>query len=81
MTGSPSRQAAAFPLVYETAYRMLVTRAALQEGEWVLIWGIGGGVATASFRIAQALGAKTVVTSSQRREAGPGSRSSARMSR
>ncbi len=56
-------QAAAFPLVYETAYRMLVTRAALQEGEWVLIWGIGGGVATASLRIAQALGAKTVVTS------------------
>lgn len=55
--------AAAFPLVYETAYRMLVTRAALQEGEWVLIWGIGGGVATASFEIARALGARTLVTS------------------
>ena len=46
--------AAAFPLVYETAYRMLVTKAQLQEGEWVLIWGIGGGVATASFEIARA---------------------------
>ena len=56
--------AAAFPLVYETAYRMLVTRAALQEGEWVLIWGIGGGVATAAFEIARALGARTLVTSS-----------------
>ncbi len=55
--------AAAFPLVYETAYRMLVTKAALQEGEWVLIWGIGGGVATAAFEIARALGARTVVTS------------------
>jgi NADPH:quinone reductase-like Zn-dependent oxidoreductase len=55
--------AAAFPLVYETAYRMLVTRAALQEGEWVLIWGIGGGVATAAFEIARALGARTLVTS------------------
>jgi zinc-binding alcohol dehydrogenase/oxidoreductase len=55
--------AAAFPLVYETAYRMLVTKAALQAGEWVLIWGIGGGVATASFEIARALGAKTLVTS------------------
>jgi zinc-binding alcohol dehydrogenase/oxidoreductase len=55
--------AAAFPLVYETAYRMLVTRAALQKGEWVLIWGIGGGVATAALRIAQALGARTIVTS------------------
>lgn len=56
-------EAAAFPLVYETAYRMLVTKAALQEGEWVLIWGIGGGVATASFEIARALGARTIVTS------------------
>jgi NADPH:quinone reductase-like Zn-dependent oxidoreductase len=55
--------AAAFPLVYETAYRMLVTRAALQQGEWVLIWGIGGGVATAAFEIARALGARTLVTS------------------
>ena len=55
--------AAAFPLVYETAYRMLVTRAGVQEGEWVLIWGIGGGVATAAFEIAHALGARTLVTS------------------
>ena len=55
--------AAAFPLVYETAYRMLVTRAGLKEGEWVLIWGIGGGVATAAFELARALGAKTLVTS------------------
>ena len=56
-------EAAAFPLVYETAYRMLVTRGRLVEGEWVLIWGIGGGVATASFEIARALGARTIVTS------------------
>jgi zinc-binding alcohol dehydrogenase/oxidoreductase len=56
-------EAAAFPLVFETAYRMLVTRARLQEGEWVLIWGIGGGVATAAFEIARALGARTIVTS------------------
>lgn len=57
-------QAAAFPLVFETAHRMLVTKARLQEGEWVLIWGIGGGVALAAFEIARALGAHTVVTSS-----------------
>jgi len=55
--------AAAFPLVYETAYRMLVTKAQLQADEWVLIWGIGGGVATAAFELARALGARTVVTS------------------
>ena len=57
-------EAAAFPLVFETAYRMLVTKAALREGEWVLVWGIGSGVATAAFQIAKALGANTLVTSS-----------------
>ena len=57
-------EAAAFPLVFETAYRMLVTKAGLTEDEWVFIWGIGGGVATAAFQIAKALGAKTIVTSS-----------------
>ena len=62
--GVSFEDAAAFPLVYETAYRMLVTKARLQAGERVLIWGIGGGVATAALRIAQALGAQTIVTSS-----------------
>lgn len=57
-------QAAAFPLVYETAYRMLVTKAQAQEGEWALIWGIGGGVSTAAFEICRALGVRTIVTSS-----------------
>ena len=57
-------EAAAFPLVYETAYRMLVTRAGLREGEWVLVWGIGSGVGSAAFLIAKALGARVVVTSS-----------------
>ena len=57
-------EAAAFPLVFQTAYRMLVTKAALQPGEWVLIWGIGGGVATAALAIAKAIGAQTIVTSS-----------------
>jgi zinc-binding alcohol dehydrogenase/oxidoreductase len=55
--------AAAFPLVFETAYRMLVTRAHLQEDEWVLLWGIGSGVSTAGLAIARALGARTIVTS------------------
>jgi zinc-binding alcohol dehydrogenase/oxidoreductase len=57
-------EAAAFPLVFETAYRMLVSRARVQEDEWVLIWGIGGGVATAALAIAKALGANVIVTSS-----------------
>jgi len=57
-------EGAAFPLTFETAYRMLVTKAALREGDWVLIWGIGGGVALAAFELARALGARTIVTSS-----------------
>ena len=57
-------EGAAFPLVFETAYRMLVTKAALREGEWVLIWGIGGGVALAALELCRALGARTIVTSS-----------------
>jgi NADPH:quinone reductase-like Zn-dependent oxidoreductase len=57
-------EGAAFPLTFETAYRMLVTKAAVREGEWVLIWGIGGGVALAAFELCRALGARTVVTSS-----------------
>jgi NADPH:quinone reductase-like Zn-dependent oxidoreductase len=57
-------EAAAFPLVFETAYRMLVTRARLEEGEWVLVWGVGGGVATAALAIAKALGGHVLATSS-----------------
>jgi NADPH:quinone reductase-like Zn-dependent oxidoreductase len=57
-------EGAAFPLVFETAYRMLVTKARLEAGDWVLIWGVGGGVALAAFEIARALGARTIVTSS-----------------
>jgi NADPH:quinone reductase-like Zn-dependent oxidoreductase len=62
--GLSFEEAAAFPLVFETAYRMLVTRAQLRAGEWVLLWGIGGGVSTAGLAIAKALGARTIVTSS-----------------
>ena len=62
--GLSFEEAAAFPLVFETAYRMLVTRACLREGEWVLAWGIGGGVSTATLAIGKALGAKVIVTSS-----------------
>src|SRR5207253_9233520 len=62
--GLSFEEAAAFPLVFETAYRMLVTRARLEPDEWVLLWGIGSGVSTAGLAIAKALGAKTLVTSS-----------------
>ncbi|HEX7123362.1 MAG TPA: zinc-binding dehydrogenase [Gemmatimonadaceae bacterium] len=57
-------EAAAFSLVTLTAWRMIVTRARVQAGETVLLWGIGGGVSLTAMRIAQRLGARTIVTSS-----------------
>jgi NADPH:quinone reductase-like Zn-dependent oxidoreductase len=56
-------QAAAFPLVTFTAWRMLRTRAQLRAGERVLIWGIGGGVALAALQICKQMGAEVWVAS------------------
>jgi NADPH:quinone reductase-like Zn-dependent oxidoreductase len=57
-------EGAGFPLVFETAFRMLVSKARVHDGDTVLIWGIGGGVALASLEVCRALGATTIVTSS-----------------
>jgi NADPH:quinone reductase-like Zn-dependent oxidoreductase len=57
-------EAAAFTLATLTADRMIVTRAQVSDGERVLIWGIGGGVALACLQIAKLLGAHVTVTSS-----------------
>jgi NADPH:quinone reductase-like Zn-dependent oxidoreductase len=56
--------AAAFPLATLTAWRMIVSKARVQAGEDVLIWGIGGGVALAALQLCRMLGARTWVTSS-----------------
>ncbi len=57
-------EAAAFSLVTLTAWRMVTTRAQVKAGEWVLVWGIGGGVSLTALRIAKHLGAKVIATSS-----------------
>jgi NADPH2:quinone reductase len=57
-------EAAAVPLTFMTAWRMLMTRARLRAGEDVLIIGIGGGVAVAALQIAKTVGARVFVTSS-----------------
>lgn len=57
-------EAAAFPLVTLTAWRMLVTRARVRPGEVVLIWGVGGGVSGTALAIAKLAGAFVVATSS-----------------
>jgi NADPH:quinone reductase-like Zn-dependent oxidoreductase len=56
-------EAAAFPLVFVTVWRMLVTNARLQPGESLLIIGIGGGVASAALQVAKQIGARVIVTS------------------
>ncbi len=59
----PWDQAGAFSLAAITAWRMVVTRAVVREGEDVLIWGIGGGVAIMAMLIAKLQGARVWVTS------------------
>jgi NADPH:quinone reductase-like Zn-dependent oxidoreductase len=61
--GYSFEEAAAFPLVFITLWRMLITNAALKPGESLLIIGIGGGVASASLQLARKIGARVIVTS------------------
>jgi NADPH:quinone reductase-like Zn-dependent oxidoreductase len=56
-------EAAAFPLTFLTAWRMLTTRARLRKGETVLVVGAGAGVAVAAILIAKHLGARVFATS------------------
>lgn len=57
-------EAAALPLAGLTAWRALMTRAAVLPGERVLVTGIGGGVALLAMQFAIAHGAEVWVTSS-----------------
>ena len=56
--------AAAAPLVFQTAWRMLVTRADVDPGEKVLVLGASGGVGHAAVQIADYLGAEVYATGS-----------------
>jgi NADPH:quinone reductase-like Zn-dependent oxidoreductase len=56
-------QAAALGVNYLTAWRMLFTKAKLQRGETVLVFGAGGGVSLAALQFAKAAGARVLVTS------------------
>lgn len=54
--------AAAFPLVFLTAWHMLVARAALRAGEDVLVWAAGSGVGMAAIQVAKHFGARVIAT-------------------
>ncbi len=56
-------EAAAIPLGALTAYRALVTRGGVKEGETIVVPGIGSGVATFVVQLAVGLGARVFVTS------------------
>lgn len=55
-------EAAAVPLVFLTAWHMMVTRAKLQPGEWVLVMGASSGVGSAAIQIAKLMGAPVIAT-------------------
>ncbi len=53
-------EAASIPLVFLTAWNMLVTNARLRFAETVLIWGAGSGVGSAGLQIAKLFGARVL---------------------
>lgn len=55
--GFPFEEAAAVPLVFQTAWRALIGGARLQPGETLLVTGGSGGVATAAIQIGKLAGA------------------------
>lgn len=57
-------QAAASPSAFGTAWHMLVTRAQIRPGEWVLILAAGSSVGVAAIQIAKYFNCKVIATAS-----------------
>lgn len=55
-------EAASLPLVLLTVWHMLVTRAKIQPGEDVLIWGAGSGIGAMAIQLAKLCGARVIAT-------------------
>ena len=55
-------EAATIPLVFLTAWHMLVGRAGLKPGEDCLVVGAGSGVGSAAIQIARLIGARVIAT-------------------
>lgn len=60
--GLSFEEAAAMPVVYLSAWHMLVTRARLAAGETALIWGASSGLGSAAIQIAKSIGARVITT-------------------
>lgn len=61
--GLSFEEAASMPLVFLTAWHMLVDLARLQFGESVLVWGAGSGVGSAGIQIAKLCSARVIAVS------------------
>jgi NADPH:quinone reductase-like Zn-dependent oxidoreductase len=59
-------EAAALGTTFITAYRMLFTRGGLRPGEWVLVTGIGGGLALSLLQLCAPVAGRVIVTSSSK---------------
>ncbi len=57
-------QAAASPSAFGTAWHMLVTRAQIKPGEWVLILAAGSSIGVAGIQIAKYFNCKVIATAS-----------------
>lgn len=57
-------QAAAAPSAFGTAWHMLVTRAQIKAGEWVLILAAGSSIGVAGIQVAKHFGCKVIATAS-----------------
>jgi NADPH:quinone reductase-like Zn-dependent oxidoreductase len=61
-------ETAALPLSWLTAWRLLFTRGRLQPGDWLVLVGVGGGVATACLLLGRARGLHIIATSRDERK-------------
>jgi NADPH:quinone reductase-like Zn-dependent oxidoreductase len=60
--GMTFEEAASFPLVFETAYHMLVTKARVGPGDVVLVLAANSGVGSAAVQVAKLHGAEVIAT-------------------
>jgi NADPH:quinone reductase-like Zn-dependent oxidoreductase len=67
--GMSFEEAASFPLVFETAYHMLVTKARVGPGDTVLVLAANSGVGIAAVQIAKLLGAQVIATAGDKEKA------------
>jgi NADPH:quinone reductase-like Zn-dependent oxidoreductase len=67
--GFPFDVAAAAPVAFTTAWRMLMNRGGLQPGDRVLVVGVGSGVSTAAIALARRFGARVLGTTREEAKA------------